>query len=241
MNIDDYMRGNWAFLQLQRAYKLLLEYENSHLLDRGDIPPAESGPRLYLATISMAEVMKDREYLLEWVDLKLADAAPDPLVFMGYLWACRADVEHTLLDISARLFSGLSPNLNALLRVRQDTCDAQPEVLSKFRAALRVENKAISGNVGAPKIERDYLVQVITVLADAYCNGRHRDGVLKRGVIERARREVAAGFGLTENQAEKIWNKNKDWLNGRVIKGSDGAKAALKIDGRRIVFILFEE
>lgn len=237
MNIEDRSRGNWAFIRLREGYTLLLEYEKSHLIDKGDIPKEESGPRLYMACVCIEEALRDRQYLVEWVQQRLSEECAECFGFFGYEWRGRADVEQTLFDISQRVFCHLASNFKELLGIRQSDNDAQPLVLAKIRNALKIEGKALNSHSDPPGREVNFLATVIGMLIFAYTSGERKGNALKKGVLTKCRNDKAPAFGYTDNQAEKIWNRNKDWLHGRIVKAPNHELFMLWLDGRKVSFI----
>lgn len=199
---------------------------------------SELGPRLYMAAISMDNVMKDREYFLMWVEQRLHEDGGESLNFFDhYTIKCRHDAESMLLDISSRIFSSTSSNMKELLAIRQEQLDAPESILKKFRKALKAEGKALSSNTTVLGRDIDFLVHTLWGLGCALAQGEHCEGVLNKGVIERVRNGVGLGFGLTEAQAQKIWKNNKEWIQERTIVFTDG-KGSFRLEGRKVRFVL---
>lgn len=246
LDIETRMRGNGAFLMLREAVNSLLCYENfSYEVHGGSkpIPKGQTGVRLMQAKRHLFAAMQDEDALCAWFEEKRHEefGPPAPLAFFEWTWQCEADVRATVRAVLMRIDGYLVKNLADLLEVKQEQDQKSGEVLTAMRQALEIEGKALHEGRRSMHASRDFLIDLIWLLTSAFREGKHDDRRLRKGVLMGILRTMAAGRGLTIDVAKKIWTEAKPWLDGQIVRGSDGVALRLRTKGNFIEFERFEE
>ena len=241
LDIDTRTRGNSAFLMLREAVNGLLCYENSQWeVHSGSksIPDGQAGVRLIQAKQDLFAAMKSEDALYAWFEEKRHEefGPPAPLAFFEWTWKSEADVRDTVRAVLMRIDRYFVQNLAELLEIKQAQGQKAEEVLTAMRGALEIENKALHDGRRSMHQTRDFLVDLIWLLASAYQAGKHDKGRLRKGVVTDILRKMAAGRGLTIDVAKKIWTEAKPALDGQVVRGSDGVALRMRTKGWFIEF-----
>lgn len=241
LDLDTRMRGNNAFLMLREAANSLLCYENSQWevhAGSKSIPDGQAGVRLIQAKQYLFAAMLDEAALCAWFEEKRHEefGPPAPLAFFEWTWKSEDDVRDTVRALLMRIDRYLVQNLAELLEVRQVKGQKAEEVLTAMRGALEIENKALHDGRRSMHQTRDFLIDLIWLLASACQEGKHDKGRLRKGVVTEILRRMAAGRGLTIDVAKKIWTEAKPALDGQVVRGSDGVGLRMRTAGRFIEF-----
>jgi len=240
-DIDTRTRGNSAFLMLREAVSALLCYENSQWEVHGGsrpIPDGQAGVRLIQAKQHLFSAMLNEAALCAWFNEKRHEefGPPAPLAFFEWTWKSEADVRATVRAVLMRIDRYLVQNLAELLEVRQEKGQRADEALTAMRGALEIGNKALHDGRQSMHQTRDFLIDLIWLLASAYQAGKHDDGRLRKGVVTEVLRTMAAGRGLTIDVAKKIWTEAKPSLDEQIIRGSDGVALRMRTKGWFIEF-----
>lgn len=246
LDIDTRMRGNSAFLRLNEAVNSLLCYENSQWevhAGSKSIPDGQAGVRLIQAKQYLFAAMLDEAALCAWFEEKRHEefGPPAPLAFFEWTWKSEDDVRDTVRALLMRIDRYLVQNLAELLEVKQDQDQKSGDVLSAVREALEIEGKALHDGRRSMHSSREFLIDLLWLLASAYRAGKHDKGRLRKGVLTDIIRTMATGRGLTIDVAKKIWTDAKPSLNGQLIRGSDGVALRVRTEGNFIEFEHLDE
>lgn len=226
---------------LREAVNALLCYENSRWEVHGGskpIPKGQAGVRLIQAKKCLFASMKDEDALYLWFEEKRYEEGgpPAPLSFFEWTWNCQDDVRSTLRAVLMRIDRYLVQNLEDLLKVKQAQGQKAEEVLTAMRCALELEQKALHDGRRSMHQTRDFLTDLVWLLAIAFRDGHQDDGKLRKGVLMERLALLANGRGLSIDTAKKIWADAKPGLDGQIIRGSDGVGLRMRTAGRFIEF-----